>query len=125
VRRRAVRLPLMKETLREHLKRQTRRGAVFVLAGLFVAIAVVVLGQGMWLATGRTTAMVLGDAVASLVIGGIAAAMTRRLKCPKCGAALGRTAIYAFVDQRHGRVDHCPRCGVNFDEPMPQNPILL
>jgi hypothetical protein len=40
-----------------------------------------------------------------------------RPKCPRCGKDLPGSAQYREIP------DHCPNCGVNFNQPMPQNPI--
>jgi hypothetical protein len=44
-----------------------------------------------------------------------------RLKCPRCGHSLAKIAI--LFSRKKDEPACCPYCGVNFDEPMPQNPI--
>lgn len=38
------------------------------------------------------------------------------IKCPKCNSIIGSTIVFSA-----GKADHCPRCGVKFDEDMPGN----
>jgi hypothetical protein len=36
------------------------------------------------------------------------------IRCPKCKSIIGSTIVFSA-----GKADHCPRCGVMFDEEMP------
>ena len=71
---------------------------------------------------------------ARLACFGALVAMQRGIKCPKCKAKLGQTIAMslAFSWGSGPKVNFCPFCGVNLDEPRPggradpiasQNPI--
>lgn len=72
-------------------------------------------------------------ALGILLFAGAMLAMQRLVKCPKCKARLARTVgmPIAFSWGSGPRVNFCPYCGVNLDEPVPgaepvaqtQNPI--
>lgn len=51
-------------------------------------------------------------------------AMQRIAKCPKCMAKLGRTIAMplAFSWGSGPKINFCPYCGVNLDEPLPHAP---
>lgn len=109
----------MSRTIREYLWHRMRQNAWVTLVLIFLAGACAVLAVQNLHGTG----VLIGHAVAGLVLVGGFSLLMRRLKCPKCSKLLGNTAMLAFVDRKHGRADFCPHCGVSFDEPMPQNPI--
>jgi Transcription factor zinc-finger len=109
----------MYETVRQNLRRQLRHLAWFTLAAIFSVEVFFVVAHGL----GHATGFVLADLFAALVLGGGATLMWRRVKCPKCRASLGETAMRTMAGLKDGRVDQCPHCGVGFDEPMPKNPI--
>ncbi len=46
----------------------------------------------------------------------------RRITCPVCGAPLGAYAFAMDDGPRHRKIDSCPTCGVNLDDPMPETP---
>ena len=47
----------------------------------------------------------------------------RGITCPVCGAPLNFYA-YAMEDgPQHKKIDSCPTCGVNLDDPMPASPL--
>lgn len=46
----------------------------------------------------------------------------RRITCPVCGAPLGAYAFAMEDGPRHQKIDSCPNCGVNLDDPMPETP---
>jgi hypothetical protein len=108
----------MYETMRDYLRRKDRLAVALIVIGL--ALVVLRMGatfmfspQDLHSQVGLfTAARMLGLA---LILGG--AALQSRLKCPKCNQPLGRRKRFASVPPS------CPRCGVSFDEPLPQNPI--
>ena len=47
-----------------------------------------------------------------IVFGGAVFYLLDFIKCPKCGATIGR------VMERSNQFNYCPGCGVNFDSPL-------
>ena len=107
----------MNETMRDYLKRRLQLAGAILVIGLVLIflrmIALIALGphevQAHWEL--YTWARFTGFA---LLIGG--SALRSRVRCPKCDQRVlsGRWSGLPAV---------CPKCGVNFDEPLPQNPI--
>ena len=103
----------MSETIRDYLKRRTRR---------FMAI-----GFGSWLFFALSAGFghigpKLGPAVfvGFGILFGAVLALLFFVKCPKCGTGFwqlaGQLALH-WGSRR--RVNFCPYCGVSLDEPMP------
>ena len=107
----------MNETMRDYLKRRQRRYRVAFILGLVLVLVPIALAnivahdelrqhRELFLVVRLTGLAVLG-------IG--ASVLSSRIRCPKCNKSLGASG--------RGLPAFCPNCGVNFDEPMPQNPI--
>jgi hypothetical protein len=60
--------------------------------------------------------------VGVVVFGGAILALQRFVRCPKCKARLGQTIAMpvAFSWGSGPKVNFCPFCGVNLDEPLPR-----
>ena len=107
----------MNETMRDQLKRRLRFAGVILIIGLALIalriIAVFVLGPQQVRAHWElyTWARIAGIA---FLFGGIL--LRTRVKCPKCNQSV-------LSSRWSGLPAVCPKCGVNFDEPRPQNPI--
>ena len=120
----------MNQTIRDYLKSRIR---------WYGAIA---LGGWVLMALGGALAKRLPEGIPQpaipltgfLVFFGAIVAMQRSIKCPKCKAKLGQTIAMplAFSWGSGPKVNFCPFCGVNLDEPRPgghadpiasQNPI--
>jgi hypothetical protein len=109
----------MSETMREYLKRRGRWYVALFLVGLalvFLPSAVVaIVGRRELLHEYREQYALVR--VLGLLFLAAASVLRSRVKCPKCNKPLGSQARWNNVPA------FCPNCGVNFDEPMPQNPI--
>jgi len=59
--------------------------------------------------------------VGFVMFGGAILALQWAVKCPKCMAKLGRTVAMpiAFSWGSGPKINYCPYCGVNLDEPLP------
>jgi hypothetical protein len=59
--------------------------------------------------------------VGFVMFGGAILALQWAVKCPKCLAKLGRTVAMpiAFSWGSGPRINYCPYCGVQLDEPLP------
>jgi hypothetical protein len=59
--------------------------------------------------------------VGFVMFGGAILALQWTVKCPKCLARLGRTVAMplAFSWGSGPKINFCPYCGVNLDEPVP------
>jgi len=69
----------------------------------------------------------LGIGVLALfVIGIIGIIFSKRLNrgvsCPKCGASLGPFAMFMADTAKLKKINFCPYCAVNLDDPMPEAP---
>lgn len=109
----------MNETMREFLNRRQRWNMAFLVIGLVLvflpAIAVSVTGSPYLYREHRETYFLVRIAGLLVLLGG--SLVRTRMKCPKCDKPLGTSSRWSGVPR------FCPNCGVNFDEPMPQNPI--
>lgn len=119
----------MKDTIRQYIKRR-----------VWWCMALGVAGWVM-LPLGAAVARSLPDAipegaiavVGALIFFGAILALQWLVKCPQCKASLGRTVAMpiAFSWGSGPKVNFCPYCGVNLDQPVPgrepvgqsQNPI--
>ena len=104
----------MPETIRDYLKRRTRRIMAVGIGGwLLCALAMSVLGQG---ATGPGPLFFVGFAV----FGGAIITLLFFVKCPKCKARFGQLGPeIAFRVWGRRQVNFCPYCGVSLDERCP------
>jgi peptide subunit release factor 1 (eRF1) len=109
----------MNETMREFLNRRQRWNVAFLVIGLVLvflpAIVASITGSRYLLHEHREAYSLLRIAGLLVLVGG--SLVRTRVKCPKCNKPLGASAKWSGVPS------FCPSCGVNFDEPMPQNPI--
>ena len=112
----------MNGTIRNHLATRFRWSYALVIAGglvtlshRYVRLPPTIFAQDSLEVTYAVGAMLLAmGAIASL-----------RIKCPKCQKRLDRAigSSLAFPFLAGHRVNNCPYCGVNFDEPMSQDPV--
>jgi hypothetical protein len=108
-------VPSAAMTLRDHIRRR-----VWACAAI---------GFGAWLLCGVTGVLVrspedgagLLPIVGFAIFGGAILALQWAVRCPKCRARLAQTVgmYIAFQWGRRQRVNFCPFCGVNLDEPVP------
>jgi hypothetical protein len=109
----------MNQTIRDYLKGRIRWCLACAVGGWLL----IALGGGLaaHLPAGipRPAIPLLGFAV----FFGAILAMQRSIRCPKCEARLGQTIAMplAFNFGSGPRVNFCPFCGVNLDEPRPGN----
>ena len=92
------------------------------------------LGFGGWLmfALGTAIARNMPDvvppaaapAVGFVMFGGAILALQRIVRCPRCKAKLGQTVAMPIACSWGSgpKVNFCPFCGVNLDEPLPGVP---
>jgi ribosomal protein S27AE len=109
----------MNETMREVLNRRQRWNMAFLGLGLALvflpAVVMSITGSPDLYREHREAYSLVRIAGLLLLVGG--SLIRTRMKCPKCNKPLGASAKWSTVPP------FCPNCGVNFDEPMPQNPI--
>jgi hypothetical protein len=109
----------MNETMREFLNRRQRWNVAFLVIGfvlVFLPPVIASMAGNPYLLREHREAYSLVRIVGVLVLVGGSLVRTR-MKCPKCNKPLGASSKWSGVPA------FCPNCGVNFDEPMPQNPI--
>jgi hypothetical protein len=109
----------MNETMREFLNRRQRWNVTFLVIGLtliFLPALVASLTDYRYLLHEHREAYSLVRIAGLLVLVG-GSLVRARMKCPKCDKPLGAATKWSGVPAV------CPNCGVNFNEPMPQNPI--
>lgn len=117
-------------TIRDEISRRLREEKRRARAPRWIGIVAVVVAV-----VGITTAVVLDlperivllVGLGMLLVFGIAIAasvrrMVRRITCPVCKATLGAYAFSMEDGPRHNRIDLCPNCGVDLDDPMPEAP---
>jgi hypothetical protein len=111
----------MNETIRNHLATRFRWSYALVIAGglitlshRYVRLPPTIFAQDSLEVTYAVGAMLLAmGAIASL-----------RIKCPKCqSASIGNRELLGLPFLAGHRVNNCTYCGVNFDEPMSQDPV--
>ena len=106
----------MNETMREYLKRRQRLNLAMLAIGLILVLVpvtvAVMLGREQ-LREHRETYLLIRLTGIALLVGG--SVVRSRMKCPKCQKPLGAGGRWSGVPE------FCPNCGVNLDEPMPQN----
>lgn len=96
-------------TIRDQIQKRTRK------ASLYCSIIPVSGTAGLvHLPLGR---MLIGSGGLVLMSLAILTALMWRTRCPICKTALGAKA--RAITREHPTIDHCPHCGVNFDDPMP------
>ena len=98
----------MSETSRRYIKKR-----------VYWALAA---GFGGWLLVMLTGATTESNARASIILGFlivlVSAIATRWIKCPKCSTRLGQSiAMHVAVPMGRSRINFCPYCGANLDEP--------
>jgi uncharacterized membrane protein len=91
---------------REVLNR--RKKIYLLIVGISFLVMAIVAFFDKYLPRSLYEALSLG-AVAVFVVGVFLVYFG--IKCPKCKAILGLKFVYA-----EETLDHCPRCGINFDE---------
>jgi len=83
-------------------------------------VVVKALGYG-WYSLMGNLALLLGLLLTVIALVVVLRRKAQRISCPVCGAPLGVYA-YAMDDgPQRQRIDSCPTCGVNLDEPMPES----
>jgi hypothetical protein len=108
-------LPAMNESMREGLKRRRR----WFVASFCVCLALLLfpLIPGFLILLRQRDPYGLRHYGELTVFIGACMLSVARLKCPKCRRPLSPRVVWPRVPAC------CPRCGVNFDEPMPPGPI--
>jgi hypothetical protein len=105
-------------TIRQYIQRRVWWCAGIALAGWLTIALGSAFARSLPDGVPQAAIPILGFAL----FGGAILAMQRVLKCPKCNAQLGRTIAMpvAFSWGSGPKVNFCPFCGVNIDEPVPQ-----
>ena len=111
-------------TIRDEISRQARSakwsGFGFAIA---VAIVIAVLRSNLLRLTPRAGPfLVLGLALLFGISIFLKMRVVRRVTCPKCNGPLGVFSSAMTATPRVRKINFCPYCGVNLDEPMPQAP---
>lgn len=89
-------------TIREYLKRRVFRGRI--VAG----VSWLLFAAGLF--SGAEAPVFVF--VPFFVFGGTVFYLLSCIKCPKCGATIGRVMEQSY------QANYCPGCGVNFDSPL-------
>jgi rRNA maturation endonuclease Nob1 len=101
-------------TVRDYILRRARLGALAAMTGALAGAFLVRFALPM-ANQGERLAVSLAAIALFLAIRFSIAWMTR---CPQCRLSLFRAALGLFNADRY--LDRCPRCGLDFDEPMPR-----
>ena len=119
----------MRQTIRNYIKRRVWCCVGIAGGGWLMFTLGAALARNLPSAVPRAAVPVVGF----VMFGGAILALQWIVTCPKCKARLGRTtAMPVALSWGSGpRVNFCPYCGVNLDEPVPgsepsvqsQNPI--
>jgi hypothetical protein len=108
----------MNETMRDYLKQRQRWYLVAFVIGLALLFLPAVVAGAIDPHQFREHRQLYTLVrLAGLLVLLSASLLRSRVKCPKCSKPLGAQGRWSGVPA------FCPNCGVNFDEPMPQNPI--
>jgi hypothetical protein len=111
----------MSQTIRDYIKRRVRwLFGMGIVGWLMFPVSEFAGGD-------RGPGAVSLAVVGMLVFAGAILALNYFVKCPKCRANLGRTvAVPIALSFGSGpKVNFCPYCGVNLDEPMPHAPVVV
>jgi hypothetical protein len=108
----------MTHTIREHVKRRMWWCVGTAVGGWLTIFAGTTLEKDL---PGDIPRGVL-PLVGFVLFFGAILAMNWLVKCPKCKAKIGRTIAMplTFSWGSGPKINYCPYCGVNLDEPMPQ-----
>ena len=104
----------MGETIRGHIQRRVRWFmAIGFLAWLLIP---------GWLAIARDHGQPYIPFVAMAIFASAALGLQLFVRCPKCKIRLGQIGVQVGVGILKPKVNFCPYCGVNLDEPLPAAP---
>src|SRR5579862_711163 len=114
-------------TIREAIQRQGPK-RIAPITGFVIAA----LGMAAFVLAGHRTGHSASFPVVPLVVAGVllvlmvvglrTSAKSLRTKCPKCGNDLG-VLVYLMQDTpRSKKINFCPYCAVNLDDPLPEAP---
>jgi hypothetical protein len=112
------------KTIRDEIQRQARpakwTGTAAIV--LIIALAFVLRSFGRQLSP-RTLSLISLGTLTAIVLARLATnALVRRVMCPKCNAILGSFASTMQDSRRAKKINFCPYCAVNLDQPMPEAP---
>lgn len=107
----------MKDTIRQYIKRRVWWCAAAGGIGWLMFPLAAALGSKLPAAI--PPGLIVGTG--GLAFAGAILALNWLVKCPQCKANLGRTVAMpiAFSWGSGPRVNYCPYCGVNLDQPVP------
>jgi hypothetical protein len=107
----------MNQTIRSYIAARVRWCLAFAVVGWLLIPLAATLGKSLPDNVPQGAFVLLGF----LVFGAAILAMQWLVTCPKCKAKLGKTiAMPLAVSWGSGpKVNFCPYCGVNLDEPVP------
>jgi len=110
----------MDATIRQYIKRRVWWCAACGLGGWLMFP----LGGAIAKDLPKGLAQIALPIVGFVMFGGAILALQWIVKCPKCLARLGRTVAMplAFSWGSGPKINFCPYCGVNLDEPLPHAP---
>jgi FtsH-binding integral membrane protein len=113
----------MDQTIRNYVKRRVWWCAACGFAGWLMFALGASLAKTLPDGAPRAAIPVLGF----VLFGGAILALQRIVRCPKCKSKLGQTIAMplAFSWGSGPKINFCPYCGVNVDEPVPraQSPV--
>jgi ribosomal protein S27AE len=101
----------MNDTIREALRRRSRRALTTRAIGLLLCIV------SLWALGGGYEYVVVAGAIIGLVTAYGGLLHLDRARCPRCQARLGlRVNQYRLA--RRNLMNFCPHCGVSFEQPI-------
>lgn len=113
----------MQETIRDRIKRRVRWTMGAAVIGWLLVASPGITGA----VRGRPPSFVIGASIVGFLLFFGAIASMWFIRCPKCSARIGHTIAMpvGFSFGVRQRVNYCPFCGVNLDEPIDAsgNPI--
>jgi hypothetical protein len=109
----------MSATIRDYIKRRVWWCVGIAVAGWLMFPLGAAIAKNLPDGVSKAAVPVVGF----VMFGGAILAMQWMVRCPKCKARLGRTIAMpvAFSWGSGPRVNFCPYCGVNLEEPLPHS----
>ena len=108
----------MNQTMRDYIRRRVWWCVAFAVGGWLMFPLGAAFERRLPDGVARAAVWIVGF----VMFGGAILALQRFVRCPKCKARLGQTIAMpvAFSWGSGPKVNFCPFCGVNLDEPLPR-----
>ena len=110
------------KTIRDEITRRSRVPRwISIAAGVgFAAVYIALRSNALGLPAHTARVSSLGALILFVIATTLGTRLLRKAACPKCQSPLGAFAYFMTDTPKRKKINFCPYCAVNLDDPLPE-----